>query len=38
LLVHFRNAPHKHNFTSGALNNRIATVASSNLYSVYSRG
>jgi len=32
LPVHFRNAPHKHNFTSDALNKRVATVASSNLY------
>ena len=32
LPVHFRNAPHKHNFTSDALNNRVATAASSNLY------
>jgi len=38
LPVHFRNAPHKHNFTWGALNNRIATVASSDLYWVYGRG
>jgi len=26
--VHFRNAPHKRNFPSDALNNRVATVAS----------
>jgi len=32
LLVHFRNAPHKQNFTSDALNNRVATVASSNCH------
>jgi hypothetical protein len=32
LPVHFRNAPHKHNFTSDALNNRVANVASSTLY------
>jgi hypothetical protein len=32
LPVHFRNAPHKHNFISDALNNRIAAVGSSNLY------
>ena len=31
LPVHFRNAPHKHNCTSDALNNLVATVASSNL-------
>jgi len=34
LLVHFRNAPHKHNFTSDALNNRVATVASWNVLSL----
>jgi len=38
LPVHFRNAPHKHNFSSDALNNRVATVASLNLYWVYGRG
>jgi len=38
LPVHFRNAPHKHIFTSDALNNRVTTVASSNLYWVYGRG
>jgi len=38
LPVRFRNAPHKHNFTSDALNNHVATVASSNLYWVYGRG
>jgi len=38
LPVHFRNASHKHNFTSDALNNRVATVANSNLYWVYGRG
>jgi len=32
LPVHFLNAPHKHSLTSDALNNRVATVASSNLY------
>jgi len=32
LPVHFPNAPHKHSFTSDALNNRVATVSSSNLY------
>jgi len=30
LLVHFRIAPHKHSFTSDALNNRVGKVASSN--------
>jgi len=38
LPVHFRNAPHKHNFTLNALNNRVAIVASSNLHCVYGRG
>jgi len=38
LPVHFRNAPHKHNFTSDAFNNHVATVASSNLHWVYGRG
>ena len=38
LPVHFLNAPHKHNFTSDVSNNRIAAVASSNLYWVYGRG
>jgi len=37
LPVNFRNAPHKHNFTSDALNNRVAAVASSNMYWVYGR-
>jgi len=32
LPVHFRNARQKHNFTSDVLNNRVRTVASSNLY------
>jgi len=36
--VHFRNSPHKHNFTSDALNNCVANVRSSNLYWVYARG
>ena len=36
--VHFRNAPQKHIFTSVALNNRVATLASSNLYWVDGRG
>jgi len=31
LPVHFRNAPHKHNFTSDALNIRVVIVASWNL-------
>jgi len=37
LPAHFRNGPHKHNFTSDVLNNRVAKVASSNLYWVYCR-
>jgi len=37
LPVHFRNTPHKHNFTSDAVNNRAANVASSNLYWGYGR-
>jgi hypothetical protein len=37
LSLHFRNAPHTHIFTSDALNDRIAIVANSNLYWVYSR-
>jgi hypothetical protein len=35
--VHFRNAHHKHSFTSDALKNRVAAVAISNLYWVYGR-
>jgi len=38
LPVHFRNAPHKHHFTSDSVNNRVATVASSYFYWVYVRG
>jgi len=38
LPVHYRNARLKHHFTSDALNNRVATVASSYFYWVYVRG